>query len=267
MYEKLGDPKQKYPLQNPDGKITQKVGLKMIFVIGNGASRKNVNLNILKQHGKVIGCNALYRDFAPDHLFANDSIILHEILSSDYPKHHEVFLLKGEIQFLSEDLYFNIKMGLSNITENEKNNSTEFIVHGMNDSEPYLTWLPRGHKLKETSWVETDDILIYNTGFNACRLACELYPDEDIYMIGFDIFGKRNNLYDGTYGYHDPEREHYEEQGWVVIFNQLPSIYPNINIRRVIDYGPELENIQSITYEELCQHSQINLTTLITSTQ
>ena len=83
----------------------------MIFVIGNGASRKNVNLDILKQHGKIIGCNALYRDFTPDHLFANDSIILHEILSSDYPKHHEVFLLKGEIQFLSEDLYFNIKKG------------------------------------------------------------------------------------------------------------------------------------------------------------
>ena len=56
----------------------------MIFVIGNGASRKNVNLDVLKQHGKIIGCNALYRDFTPDHLFSNDSIILHEILSSDY---------------------------------------------------------------------------------------------------------------------------------------------------------------------------------------
>ena len=65
----------------------------MIFVIGNGASRKNVNLDVLKQHGKIIGCNALYRDFTPDHLFANDSIILHEILSSDYSKHHELFLI------------------------------------------------------------------------------------------------------------------------------------------------------------------------------
>ena len=239
----------------------------MIFVIGNGASRKNVNLDILKQHGKIIGCNALYRDFTPDHLFANDSIILHEILSSDYPKHHEVFLLKGEIQFLSEELYFNIIMGLFNITENEKNDSTEFIVHGMNESEPFLTWLPRNHKLKETSWIETDDILIYNTGFNACRLAYELYPDEEIYMIGFDIFGKRNNLYDGTHGYYDPNTKHHEEQGWISIFNKLPSIYPNINIRRVIDHGPELENIQSITYKELCLQSHLNPKTLITSAQ
>tara|TARA_Y100000004_G_scaffold193523_1_gene256262 strand:+ start:71 stop:784 length:714 start_codon:yes stop_codon:yes gene_type:complete len=237
----------------------------MIFVIGNGNSRKNVNLDILKQHGKIIGCNALYRDFTSDHLFANDSIILHEILSSDYAKHNEVFLLKGEIQFLSEELYHNIKMGLSNITENERNNSTEFIVHGMNESEPFLTWLPRNHKLKETSW--TDDIFMYNTGFNACRLAYELYPDEDIYMIGFDIFGDRNNLYDGTHGYYDPNTEHHEEQGWISIFNKLPSIYPNINIRRVIDNGPELEQIQSITYEELCLQSHLNLKTLITLAQ
>ena len=239
----------------------------MIFVIGNGASRKNVNLDILKQHGKIIGCNALYRDFTPDHLFANDSIILHEILSTDYPKNNEVYLLKGEIQFLPEELYFNIKMGLSNLTENEKNDSIEFIVHGMNEKEPYLTWLPKNHKIKETSWIETDDILMYNTGFNACRLACELYPDDEIYMIGFDIFGKRNNMYDGTHGYHDPEKEHYEERGWVVIFNQLPSLYPNINIRRVIDYGPKLDNIESISYEELCQQSHLNLKTLITSAQ
>ena len=108
---------------------------------------------------------------------------------------------------------------------------------------------------------------MYNTGFNACRLAYELYPNDEIYMVGFDIFGKRNNLYDGTTGYYDSEKEHFEEQGWIIIFNQLPLIYPNINIRRVIDYGPELENIPSITYKELCQHSQINQKTLITSTQ
>ena len=238
----------------------------MIFIIGNGNSRKNVNLNVLKEHGVVIGCNALYRDFAPDHLFTNDSILLHEILSSDYPKHHEVFLLKGEVQFLSEELYYNIKMGLSNLIENEKNDSTEFIVHGMTENEPYLTWLPKNHKIKETPWKEDIDIW-YNTGFNACRLACELYSHHDIYMIGFDIFGKRNNLYDGTHGYHDPEKEHYEESAWIQLFNQLPTLYPDINIRRVIDTGPELDNIPNITYENLCQHSRINQKILITSTQ
>tara|TARA_B100001564_G_C20656659_1_gene679528 strand:+ start:162 stop:872 length:711 start_codon:yes stop_codon:yes gene_type:complete len=236
----------------------------MIFVIGNGASRKNVNLDILKQHGKVIGCNALYRDFTPDHLFTNDCEVLHEIISSQYTTANETYILQGELQFLPEELYYDIKLGLENLIENEKDDSVEFIVHGT-ENKTFLSWIPKNNKIKFTLW--SDNNRMYNTGYNACRLACELYPNEEIYMIGFDIFGDRNNLYDNTNGYYKPDTPHHEEQGWIHLFNQLPSIYPNINIRRVIDYGPELENIQSITYEKLCQHSQINQKILITSTQ
>ena len=236
----------------------------MIFVIGNGTSRKNVNLDILKQHGKIIGCNALYRDFTPDHLFTNDCEVLHEIISSQYTNTNETYILQGEIQFLPEELYHDIKMGFENLIENEKNDSIEFIVHGT-ENKTFLSWIPKTNKIKFTTW--SDNNRMYNTGYNACRLACELYSNEEIYMIGFDIFGDRNNLYDNTNGYYSPDTPHHEEQGWIYLFNQLPSIYPNINIRRVIDYGPELENIKSITYEKLCQHSQINQKTLITLTQ
>ena len=129
----------------------------------------------------------------------------------------------------------------------------------------FITSPPKNHKIKFTGW--SDDNKMYNTGYNACRLACELYPKEDIYMIGFDIFGDRNNVYDNTNGYYKTDTPHHEEQGWIKLFNQLSSLYPDINIRRVIDYGPELEKIPSITYEELCQRTQINLKILITSTQ
>ena len=74
-------------------------------------------------------------------------------------------------------------------------------------------------------------------------------------------------MYDGTHGYHDPEKEHYEESAWIQLFNQLPTLYPDINITRVINDGPELEKIPSISYEELCQRTQINQKILITSTQ
>ena len=236
----------------------------MIFVIGNGTSRKNVNLNILKQHGKIIGCNALYRDFTPDHLFTNDCEVLHEIISSQYTNTNETYILQGEIQFLPEELYHDIKMGFENLIENEKNDSIEFIVHGT-ENKTFLSWIPKTNKIKFTTW--SDNNRMYNTGYNACRLACELYSNEEIYMIGFDIFGDRNNLYDNTTGYYSPDTPHHEEQGWIYLFNQLPSIYPNINIRRVIDHGPELENIQSITYKELCLQSHLNPKTLITSAQ
>ena len=53
-----------------------------VFVIGNGESRKGVDLDRLQQHGKVYGCNALYRDFTPDALVCVDSAMIHEVYSS-----------------------------------------------------------------------------------------------------------------------------------------------------------------------------------------
>ena len=41
-------------------------------VLGNGPSRKSVKLEDLKKERVVYGCNALYRDFEPDYLVAND---------------------------------------------------------------------------------------------------------------------------------------------------------------------------------------------------
>jgi len=52
------------------------------FVIGNGLSRKDFNLTQLKEFGKIIGCNALYRDFTPDALVAVDVNMAIEISDS-----------------------------------------------------------------------------------------------------------------------------------------------------------------------------------------
>ena len=42
------------------------------YCIGNGPSRKNIDLNKLKATGQTYGCNALYRDFLPDFIFSVD---------------------------------------------------------------------------------------------------------------------------------------------------------------------------------------------------
>jgi hypothetical protein len=54
------------------------------FVLGNGLSRKNIELTVLKQHGTVYGCNALYREFTPDVLVATDRPISEAIQNSGY---------------------------------------------------------------------------------------------------------------------------------------------------------------------------------------
>lgn len=53
-----------------------------VFLIGNGASRKDFDLNRLHQYGTIVGCNALYRDFLPDILLAIDAKMLREILKA-----------------------------------------------------------------------------------------------------------------------------------------------------------------------------------------
>jgi hypothetical protein len=59
---------------------------KTAFVIGNGKSRENVQLENLRNYGTVFGCNALYRDWYPDYLVAIDPGMIGEIENSDFPK-------------------------------------------------------------------------------------------------------------------------------------------------------------------------------------
>lgn len=55
-----------------------------IFLIGNGKSRKDFDLERLRGIGTIIGCNALYREFAPDLLVIIDAKMLRELKSSTY---------------------------------------------------------------------------------------------------------------------------------------------------------------------------------------
>lgn len=63
-----------------------------VFLIGNGASRKNFDLERLRKHGTIIGCNALYRDFKPDILVAIDQKMLLELNKAGYCNDNECFI-------------------------------------------------------------------------------------------------------------------------------------------------------------------------------
>lgn len=61
--------------------MKKKIGI----IIGNGASRKPIELNKLTSSGKTYGCNALYRDFEElDYLVAIDDGMIEEIRSQDF---------------------------------------------------------------------------------------------------------------------------------------------------------------------------------------
>lgn len=58
------------------------------FVLGNGISRRTVDLNQLKTLGRVYGCNAIYREFEPDVLISTDTPISEHIQNQGYSADH-----------------------------------------------------------------------------------------------------------------------------------------------------------------------------------
>ena len=61
------------------------------FVLGNGISRLSVDLNKVKQHGRIYGCNALYREFTPDVLISTDKAIASTIQNSGYAENNTMY--------------------------------------------------------------------------------------------------------------------------------------------------------------------------------
>jgi len=61
------------------------------FVLGNGESRKGIDINDLKEKGTVFACNAVYRTHRPDFLIAVDPKMILEIAETDYPVHNKVW--------------------------------------------------------------------------------------------------------------------------------------------------------------------------------
>ena len=58
------------------------------FVLGNGTSRRDINVTALGQCGIVYGCNALYREHTPDVLVSTDRPIAEHIQRSGYSAAH-----------------------------------------------------------------------------------------------------------------------------------------------------------------------------------
>ena len=69
----------------------KKTSNQIAFVLGNGTSRKSIQVEEIANIGKIYGCNALYRTFAPDYLIAVDVKMILEISKSGYQKKHTVW--------------------------------------------------------------------------------------------------------------------------------------------------------------------------------
>ena len=181
-----------------------KVNCKSIpaFVLGNGPSRKSVNLDELKEKGVVYGCNALYRDYEPDYLVVNDWYVMLEIIESGY---------SGACVFcdfnpLPVETYDVVMAGMSEDSLEKKpleyggqrESSNEYVIRGDRKGRLGVIWLDESLKHIEWGYVPISEDLP-STGIMALQLALDNGHTE-VELLGFDGLreGNYRNIYDGT---------------------------------------------------------------------
>ena len=238
-----------------------------VFCIGNGESRKDFNLDLLKPHGKIYGCNALYREYTPDVLVSVDHGIMHEIYQSGYcykndtwfrdwttvPDHmYESMVYAGLTKIDIEELN---KWHIKN--ENKRTDEKEFVMHGANLSGLVTILKQNKDKFQKrisqnvlcVSWIKENDKaknimdimpnnrdLGWAAGPTSGYIAVKKENPTKVYLIGHDLnstTGKVNNLYKGSKYYVIPEHGPTPSVNWVTQWKQLFTQNPHINFYKV----------------------------------
>ena len=238
-----------------------------VFCIGNGTSRKNFNLDKLRPHGKIYGCNALYRTFIPDVLVSVDHGIMHEIYQSGYcykndtwfrdwttvPDHmYESMVYAGLTKIDIEELN---KWHIKN--ENTRTDEKEFVMHGANLSGLVTILKQNKDKFQKrisqnvlcVSWIKENDKaknimdimpnnrdLGWAAGPTSGYIAVKKENPTKVYLIGHDLnstTGKVNNLYKGSKYYVIPEHGPTPSVNWITQWKQLFNENKNINFYKV----------------------------------
>jgi len=240
-----------------------------VFVLGNGESRKNVNLDGLKSVGPVYGCNALYRDFTPDALICVDGGMMHEVYESGYALKNKCYYrswskLPGDAYHMLVDTNLFEGWHKSLHTENPKQGRTQFVLNGTDPNQMMrLVELAkkiasdRGEELDEVllrqqmgnhhqwvTWVEENDEVYlipedysgWSAGPIAVRMAIEDYQPEEVFLIGFDLgssTGLVNNVYKGTSNYVTQDAKETPSVNWIKQHTQNFEAYPNIKFWKI----------------------------------
>ena len=238
-----------------------------VFCIGNGESRKDFNLDLLKPHGKIYGCNALYREYTPDVLVSVDHGIMHEIYQSGYcykndtwfrdwttvPDHmYESMVYAGLTKIDIEELN---KWHIKN--ENTRTDEKEFVMHGANLSGLVTILKQNKDKFQKrisqnvlcVSWIKENDKaknimdimpnnrdLGWAAGPTSGYIAIKKENPTTVYLIGHDLnstTGKVNNLYKGSKYYVISEHGPTPSVNWVTQWKQLFTQNPHINFYKV----------------------------------
>ena len=220
------------------------------YILGNGPSRPTDTEWLFSLDGTTYGCNAMYRDWEPDHLVVNDSAMMVEIVNSTYV---------GQCHFTDfEELpleAFDGLQGVEGFNAIDKNkellneaiyfgdeeSAYSFVFMGKGQGHPsYVIWIDKS--LDHIKWGMKPKFFGMSTGLCAFQLALE-HGHTQIDMIGFDGLKEKNykNIYDGTKLYtYDPLMEDkvrrpetyipIEADKWENCYIALRNEYPKVEV-------------------------------------
>ncbi len=236
------------------------------FCIGNGESRLGFDLERLRPLGKIIGCNALYRDFMPDVIVGVDHGIMHEIYHkgiankipayfrdwTKVPEHMFKFVALGNVS--DKDVELVRQEGV--MSENEKGQAKEFVFHGsrlegvvhiikknkevieknISTGQIKISWIhPKNDKSNNITDILGKD-LGWAAGPMSGLVACEVYKATEVFMIGHDLRSTKptiNNIYKGTKHYVAEENGPTPHTNWVNQWLSLMKRYPKTTFYKV----------------------------------
>ena len=209
------------------------------FLIGNGESRRGLDLEGLKQYGTTWGCNAIYRDWTPDRLVSIDIEISHEVYRSGYAFNNVCYFRDwSRLPAYAYDAIINTDMisreDLDNIADyvhesDRPEGYDEFVVSGVNfdklielrnnyltehpDERPenidivlgdkraglWITWCPPKDKVIKTEALPGDTDYSFSSGPLSSLLASHHESPEEVYFIGHDLYSNTGRFVNNVY--------------------------------------------------------------------
>jgi hypothetical protein len=196
-----------------------------MLVIGNGESRKNINIKNIND--LKVGCNAIMRDYPVDYLVCVDRRMVDEAINRKVNEHGLVYTRKEWF-----DSY---------------------------KSHKRIRTVPELPYAGSDRW---DLPVHWGSGPYAVLLGAKLTKEKTVSMIGFDLYGienKINNIYKDTPNYDNSDKKSVDPRYWIhqigMVFNCFPKItftiyqYPNWELPKAWNYSNvKVDRLSSIAY-------------------
>jgi hypothetical protein len=199
-----------------------------VIVIGNGESRKSIDLTQFKHTHSLIGCNAIHRDLTVDHLICCDRRMAEEAHNNPLTKNTKIYVREEWYRY-----YRKIK----------KNKNVSVV--------PDLPYAGTSRQDLPEHW---------GSGGYAVLVAAEL-GFKTVKLIGFDLYSKNNkvnNVYKDTQNYSDSNKQSVDYSYWVYQIAKIFRYYPETNFLVLNEAGWEMPKEWqrgNVYFENICQLS------------